>query len=209
MARPVNPRRKEEVLEGAVVFLAGHGLSGLSMRKLALSLGVSTNVISYQFGSKEGLVDAALARARAASTEMLGALRAEDPGLTVADAVRRVWAWWRERPERFAYPRLNMEAMMTSDPADLEQSRRPDLIEFWISYFVEWFTAEGRTREQAEELSSLLSAVLTGLVVDLICTGDVERVDRCVERFASMIEPSADLGPHEGEHAVPRGGARR
>jgi AcrR family transcriptional regulator len=193
MARPVNPRRKEELLEGAVAFLAEHGLSGLSMRKLAQSLGVSTNVISYQFGSKEGLVDAALARARSASTEMLEALRAENPEITVADAVRRVWGWWRERPERFAYPRLNMEAMMTSDPADLEQSRRSDLIQFWVSYFVEWFMAEGRIREEAEELSSLLSAVLTGLVVDLICTGDVERVDRCVERFVATIEPESAL----------------
>jgi AcrR family transcriptional regulator len=190
MARPVNPQRREEVLEGAVAFLAEHGLSGLSMRKLASALGVSTNVISYQFGSKEGLVEAALERARSASTEMLAALRAEQPGITVADAVRQTWAWWRERPARFAYPRLNMEAMMTSDPEDLEQSRRPDLIAFWIAYFVAWFLAAGRARDEAEQLSTLLTAAMTGLVMDTICTGNIERVDRSLERLVSLIEPN-------------------
>lgn len=194
MARPVNPERKDEVLEGVVAFIAECGLPGFSMRKLADALGVSTSVLSYQFGSKEGVVEAALVRARAASTEMLEHLRADEPGITVAEATRRVWAWWSERPERFAYPRLNMEAMMTSDPASLEQSRRPDLISFWIDYFIDWFVAEGRSRAEAEELSTLLSATLTGLVVDLICTGDTARVDRAVERFTRSIEPGADRG---------------
>lgn len=189
MARPVNPERKDEVLEGVVAFLAEHGLPGLSMRRLADSLGVSTNVLSYQFGSKEGVVEAALVRARASSTEMLERLRADDPSITVADATRRMWAWWSERPERFAYPRLNMEAMMTSDPASLEQSRRPDLIAFWIEYFVDWFVSEGRTPEEGRELSALLNATLTGLVVDLICTGESERVTRTLERFIRTIEP--------------------
>lgn len=188
MPRPVNPERRQEILEGAVRFLADYGLAGLSMRRLADSLGVSTTVITYQFGSKEGLVDAALARAREASTEMLATIRQEDPEATVADAVRRIWAWWSERPERFAYPRLNMEAMMESDPQVLEQARRPDLITFWIDYYAEWFVSEGRERTEAEELSALLMAVLTGLVVDLLCTGDTERVNRCVERFVRTVE---------------------
>ena len=189
MARPVDPHRKEQVLEGAVAFLAERGLSGLSMRKLATALGVSTNVISYQFGSKEGLIEAALLQARHSSTEMLASLRASDPDLTVADAVRSIWRWWREQPERFAYPRLGIEAMMTSDPADLDPSRRPELNDFWINYFVEWFIAEGRPRDEAEELSSLLNGAISGLVIDMICTGNLERIDRSLERLALLIEP--------------------
>ena len=189
VSRPVDPLRKEQVLEGAIVFLAERGLSGLSLRKLASYLGVSTNVISYQFGSKEGLLDAALNRARSASTEMLMSIRRENPDVTVADAVRRTWAWWRERPERFAYPRLNMEAMMTSDPTVLEQSRRPELIDFWIDYFIDWFVGEGHGRDDAEALSTLLSASLSGLVMDTLCTGNVDRVDRSLEHLARLIEP--------------------
>jgi hypothetical protein len=69
------------------------------------------------------------------------------------------------------------------------QSRRPDLIDFWIEYFVDWFVAEGRARDEAEELSTLLTATMTGLVMDTICTGNVERVDRSLERFVSLLEP--------------------
>ncbi|WP_340536957.1 TetR/AcrR family transcriptional regulator [Nocardioides sp. GXZ039] len=189
MPRPVDPLRREQVLEGAIIFLAEHGLAGLSLRRLAAHLGVSTNVISYQFGSKEGLVDAALARARSASTEMLMATRTEDPDVTVADAVRRTWAWWRAAPERFAYPRLNVEAMMTSDASAFEQGRRPELVNFWIDFFIDWFVSEGRSRAHAEELSTLLSATLSGLMIDTLCTGSIDRVDRSLERLALMIEP--------------------
>lgn len=189
MVRPVDPSRRSEILEQAIAFLAENGLTGLTMRKLASALGISTTVISYQFGSRDGLIDAALTRARASSVEMLTSLRADDPGISVADAVRQVWAWWRAEPERFAYPRLNMEAMMTEEPQGFGRAKRSELVSFWVDHFVGWFMSEGRTQPEAEELSSLLAAALSGLVIDLICTGDTERVDRTMDRLALLIEP--------------------
>lgn len=187
MARPIDPKRKEEVLERAVFFLAEHGLAGLNLRKLAADLGVSTNVISYQFGSKEGLIQAALDRARAANSETLATLRAENPDITTADTLRGIWKWWRERPERFAYPRLSIEAMMAAD--DLSGGKRLEVGEFWNEYATGWLVKEGRSPAEAEELASAMNGLLTGLVIDMISTGDLERIDRTLERFASLIEP--------------------
>lgn len=189
MSRPVNPQRRIQVLDSAITFLAEQGLSGLSLRRLASALGVSTNVISYQFGSKEGLIEAALERARSATTAMLSVARYEVPAASATQAIRRTWEWWRVRPERFAYPRLTVEAMLAQDRESPEQQRRPELMSFWIDYFAAWFQHDGYDTEQAEELSTLANAVLTGLAMDVIGTGDVERVDRSLQRFTELLEP--------------------
>ncbi|MBC3192372.1 TetR/AcrR family transcriptional regulator [Pseudonocardia sp. C8] len=187
MGRPAHPDRADEVLDCAVAFLAEHGLAGLSMRKLAAYLGVSTNTISYQFGSKDGLIDAALSRARASTLDMLTELRDEHPALTVAEALRALWSWWREKPERFAFPRLNMEAMLTADTAAISETRRRDLQAYWTDYFATWLVSEGRDRHEAELMASLMLAALTGLIVDFLSTGDAERIDATVELLAASL----------------------
>src|SRR5690554_1931768 len=84
MARPPTPERRGEILEMAIAYLAQNGLANLTMRSLASSINATTSVISYQFGSKEKLIEAALARARTANLAMLEDLRSTDPNTTVA-----------------------------------------------------------------------------------------------------------------------------
>ena len=193
MSRTVDPNRHAEILDRAVAFIAEHGLAGLTLRKLATSMGVSTNTLSYQFGSKDGLVDAALARARSSSVDMFADLQRDRHGVSVADTIRRLWQWWREEPARFAYPRLNMEAMMASSADGLDPDRRPELLTFWVEYFVERLIAEGYSKKTATDLSTVLLASLSGLVIDLISTKDVRRLDEAVDLLAQLIERARDI----------------
>lgn len=201
MARPVDPRRHDEVLDRAVMYLAEHGLNRMSLRSLAASMGVSTNTISYQFGSKAGLVDAALKRARASTVVMFAELRADNPDITVGSALLRLWDWWMADPNRIAFPRLNMEAMMTTGEAELDSERRNDLLTYWISYFGRWLTREGFSRAAARDRATLILATLSGLLIDLITTGDERRIRKALVEFTKTLEYP---GSHTGNGSVQR-----
>ena len=183
MGRPPDPARKEEVLSKAVAYLAERGLSNLSLRKLAAAMGTSTNTISYQFGSKEGLIEAALSRARLTTLGVLEDIRSNQIVPSVADGIADLWAWWLEDARNLVSTRLSMEAMMASDD-DVAPARRPELLSFWIDYFADWIQAERPIeRSDAVAQSTLLMAVLSGLVIDLNSTGDRDRIDHSLTTY--------------------------
>ncbi|MCC5697309.1 TetR family transcriptional regulator, partial [Klebsiella pneumoniae] len=82
--------RKVELLEAAYRYALTHGLAGLSLRPLAKEIGSSPRVLLYLFGSKEGLVQALLTRARADELELLADLRAEPPESSADDRLVEV-----------------------------------------------------------------------------------------------------------------------
>src|ERR1700761_2588920 len=85
----VSSAREQELLQSAYEYVLQHGLRSLSLRPLAEAIGSSPRVLLFLFGSKEGLVQALLARARAAELAFLNEMRADD----FECAVRRVWQW--------------------------------------------------------------------------------------------------------------------
>src|SRR5690606_32020871 len=100
--RPPSPRR-EELLERAYRYALEHGLADLSLRPLATAIGSSPRVLLFLFGSKDGLVRALLARARADELALLERLGTgtEDTEHDLAVAVRTLWQWLvdpRHRP---------------------------------------------------------------------------------------------------------------
>lgn len=188
MGRPPDPERREEVLTRAVAFLAAHGLSNLTLRKLAAAMGTSTNTISYQFGSKEGLIEAALDRARAVTLDTLDGIRAQEPAVDLNAAIEQLWDWWMADEQNLVATRLNMEAMVAADE-DVPRDRRPELLSFWIDYFAQWVCAERAcSREEAVTRSTLLMAVLSGLVIDLQSTGDAARTRASLISYLSTTE---------------------
>src|SRR5882757_6413747 len=85
--------RKQELLQRAYEYVLQHGLMTLSLRPLAQAIGSSPRVLLFLFGSKEGLVQALLAHARAAELEFLKELRPAGGPDDFAGVVRRVWQW--------------------------------------------------------------------------------------------------------------------
>ena len=61
MARPIDAQRRQELLDGTVDYLIGHGVAGLSLRPLADALGTSDRMLIHHFGSKQELLTQALA----------------------------------------------------------------------------------------------------------------------------------------------------
>src|SRR5687768_4414034 len=93
--RPMPSERETELLEAAYRYALTHGLADLSLRPLAAAVGSSPRVLLYLFGSKEGLVRALLARARADELELLDRIQQPAVGASggLAIVAEQVWSW--------------------------------------------------------------------------------------------------------------------
>ena len=92
--------RQQELLERAYAYSLTHGLADLSLRPLATAIGSSPRVLLFLFDSKDGLIRALLARARADELALLGRIQQQHdvpPGLDVV--ARELWTWMAA-PER-------------------------------------------------------------------------------------------------------------
>ena len=190
--------RKQELLEAAYQYVLGNGLADMSLRPLAKEIGSSPRVLLFLFGSKEGLVRALLTRAREEELRYLAALRDERGGLAATG--RDVWAWLAD-PAHRALLALWVEGYARSllgAPGPWADFGR-DTVRDWLDLLAERQAADDPGKDCAEnpqdpenpadtadttdtaDERTLLLAVLRGALLDLLPTGDTERVTRAVE----------------------------
>jgi AcrR family transcriptional regulator len=178
MPRRADPGRRAEVLDGVVDYIADNGISDLSLRPLAEALGQSTYVLTYHFGDKDGLVAAALEHFETRHREMLRGLGTTDPLDTA------IKAYWRtitsERNLRLL--RLSLQ-LATSGPPQFGAQMTRD----WLEFVTEAFVQRGTDRRTARRDATLLVATITGLLVDLLTTGDRRRVNAALEHYARPV----------------------
>ncbi len=176
--------RKHELLEAAYEYVLGTGLADMSLRPLAKEIGSSPRVLLFLFGSKEDLIRALLARAREEELAYLGQLRAGD-GLAVTG--RDVWAWLAA-PSHRALLSLWVEGYARSllgEPGPWADFGR-DTVCDWLDLLARRQAPDGA---DAETERTLLLAVLRGALLDLLATGDTDRVTRAVERHLARLLP--------------------
>ena len=85
--------RRRELLDAAYRYVLEHGLADLSLRPLAAAIGSSPRVLLFLFGSKDGLVQALLARARADERAVLDQVRRASVAGGPPAAAEAIWAW--------------------------------------------------------------------------------------------------------------------
>jgi AcrR family transcriptional regulator len=167
MARPVNPQRRQVTLEKAADYVLAHGLAGLSLRPLAKALATSPRMLLYDFGSKEQLV-----------TEILAEIRWRERGLIDAEAasLEDVWRWIAD-PDREPFVRLFFENYVTA----AARGEAEPFVREWLEYLKTIW--EPRPDEPT---ATLIVAVIRGLLLDLIATGDRKRTDKALARFVEL-----------------------
>jgi AcrR family transcriptional regulator len=166
MARPTDPARRSELLEGAIDYAIEHGLADLTLRPLAQALGVMPNTLVHHFGSKEELLSAILNGVR----DRLRAQRAQMASQPGGDPLQGVWRWTSD-PQRLPFFRSFFEAYGLA-------LRQPERFEAFLGRVVcDWI---GQTDA---ELATLELAVLRGLLLDLLTTGERERVEGALALF--------------------------
>ncbi len=193
MARTPDPLLKQALLDDVVGYLAATGLGVSSLRPMALALGVSTHRLVHHFGSKAELVELALRRALAMQEEVRGEWLVAEPGLSQADLLRLWWAWMIAEPANLALVRLGFEAVcLDATVTGLEGDLKADQIGVWRSSIEDRLVEAGLAPKDAEVEASMAKAVFTGLVMDLLATGEVPRLTVALERYlAERLDPLA------------------
>ena len=187
--RPVNHQRRAELLDAAVDYAVEHGFAELSWRPVACGLGVSTTTLVHHFGTKEQMLEAILGRLRERTFVATSDAVADRPGL--AAAARAVWTRTSE-PRRSAEFRLFFAVYGRALQAPERFAEFLDrVVADWMRSLVE---AQGSGTDPAEaaRTATLVIATIRGLLLDLLTTGDRDRVQDAAEAFLATLEPSAE-----------------
>jgi AcrR family transcriptional regulator len=181
---------RERLLGKAIAHIRDRGLSDLSLRELAAAIGTSHRMLIHHFGSKEGLwvevIRAVEDQQRAALAEIV-----PDPSADPAEAMR---TWWRHISDTSLWPneRLFFEIYgqaLQGRPGTTELL--DGIIDRWLEPAIEINMAQGMDRAQARALGRLGIAVVRGLLLDLLATGDRAGVDEAVEAWIALNEAHA------------------
>jgi AcrR family transcriptional regulator len=168
MPRPVSPTRRTNTLAKAADYVLEHGLADLSLRPLAKALGTSPRMLLYDFGSKDRLVHEILAEIRRRERSLL-----ESDVRTLED----VWSWIAA-PEREPFLRLFFETYV----AALGREEAQPFVRDWLTYLEERWKPPVDTAT-----ATLMIAVVRGLLLDLLATGDRARTDAGFRRFGELV----------------------
>lgn len=175
---------RDQLLARVMAHVAETGLSDASLREIADAAGTSHRMLNYHFGGRDGLVAAIVEAMEAQQRE---ALRALAEGADSPTAVVR--AQWAElsRPEVAPFVRLFFEVLA------LALHGRPGtdgfldgLTEPWIEVGTEVAGRIGTDVDPAE--TRLGIAVMRGLLLDALASGDVAAASESLDRFLAMWE---------------------
>jgi AcrR family transcriptional regulator len=192
--------RREELLDRAYRYALEHGLADLSLRPLAAAIGSSPRVLLYLFGSKAGLVRELLARARAdelgyLAREAAPATGSDDPGDGQDDLPAMVAATWRWLAAEPVRPLLTLwtEAYGRSlvEPEGPWSCFASQCVADWLEVLAAAQPAGPASDSDAAADRTLALAVLRGCLLDLLATGDTERVGAAIDRYLRQAAGAA------------------
>src|SRR4051812_6019924 len=149
---------RERLLEAAIDYVVGHGLTDLSLRRLAAELGTSHRMLIHHFGSREGLWVAIVREVERRQLEAIGDI-VPDPSISYADAMR---AWWRHISDPALWPNERLffeiygQALQGRPHAEevLE-----GIVDSWLGPITEMGEAMGMSHDTAEASARLGIAV--------------------------------------------------
>ncbi|MDB6157840.1 MAG: putative TetR-family transcriptional regulator [Gammaproteobacteria bacterium] len=180
--------RQVELLERAYAYVLQHGLTSLSLRPLAQAIGSSPRVLLFLFGSKEGLVQALLARARTAELEFLNQTPPSGSVEDFASVVRGVWQWLVDKQHRRMLALwLETYAQSLVEPSGPCADFARKTVDDWLELLAARQPASLRRSRAGATERALALAVLRGALLDLLATGDEERTTAAVEAHLNRL----------------------
>lgn len=165
---------RQDLLADAVAYGRAHGLAGTTLRQLAEAIGTSHRMLLYHFGSREGLLAAVVAEVEAGERRAAVALAADAPDAD--EVLRRGWRRLRA-PDRAGEERLFFElaaAAMQGTPGT--EHLRAELVDPWL-------VGDDEVARNARRIDI---AVMRGLLLDVLVTGDGDGVDAAFEHYRTM-----------------------
>ncbi|HEY0258701.1 MAG TPA: TetR/AcrR family transcriptional regulator [Lacisediminihabitans sp.] len=183
--RPVNQQRRDELLDAVVGYAIEHGLEEVTWRPLSSSLGVTPTTLVHRFGSKERMIEAVQRRLRERIIAETAASPDEDA--TLASSVRRVW-------ERASDPARDGEFRLFFAVYG-QALQAPDRFGDFLGHVIADSTGALRAaqgddvdEDTATRTATIVIATIRGLLLDLLATGDRERIQAAADAFIASLE---------------------
>ena len=177
---------KVALLDKAVDFVATHGLGDVSLRQIATALGTSHRMLIYHFGSKEQLLVAVVNEMEHRQLEHMTALDV-DADVEPEELVRDMWRrlsdpkmWPNERLFFEVYGQALQGRAGTTQLLD-------DIVESWLGPATEIGQRDGLSKRDARAQARLGLAVMRGLLLDLLATGDRKGCNDAIEQFIAAM----------------------
>jgi AcrR family transcriptional regulator len=177
-------RRRSELLDRLLEYSASHGLSEVSLRPLAAAVGSSPRMLLYFFGSKEGLVREVHQYGRRLQLDLLAGRLEGHASRT--DAVRALWDWVSDPAHQ------NLVRFFFESYARSLHERDDAWAGFGEDSVREWLPPVRQALGGTDAEATLLLAVVRGLLLDLLATGDTERVEAAFEIALARLAPPDD-----------------
>ncbi|MGU3432501.1 TetR family transcriptional regulator [Actinomycetes bacterium M1A6_2h] len=185
MARPLDQEKRKELLSNVVDYMAVDGLSDLSLRQVAASLGTTSRMLVYYFGTKEKLLTEALATQHPNLAEMFVDVR--DPA-SLREALIALWTTMLGDNDTSRSTRLLLQAM------GIAVVREGPFAEFatrTIAEVTSGVTAAivraGAQEQTAADLATIAISGLRGALMDYLITADAQRTDRAARHLVELI----------------------
>ena len=177
---------RDRLLAAAVDRALDTGIADLSLRQLAAAIGTSHRMLIYHFGSREGLLAAVT---KAVEEQQRAAL--VGPGSTTAHGARLAW-------QRLSDPSLWPQERLFFELYTYALRGRPGtegfldgIVESWVAPVAAALVEAGADEQTARADARLGVAVVRGLLLDLLATGDRAGVDEAYERVLARV-PATD-----------------
>ncbi len=188
VSRPHDERIRAGLLDAILDYVLEAGLADLSLRPMAAAVAASPRTLLYHFGSKDALVLAVLAEAGRRQASLLDAWYVKSAEYDAPTLLLRAWQWLvAPRHERLLRLLFEAYGLALQDRrrygAFLRASSRD-----WVDPFARALASRGIADERARALATLLAAVVRGLLLDVLATGERARVDRAFRSFIAAIE---------------------
>lgn len=175
--------RREQLLRKCLHYFLHHGVAHLSLRPLAHSVGTSARMLIHHFGSKEGLIAAVMERVRERFQSLFEQIKAGQGNADPAEVILAFWKLATGRKDR-PYLRLLFEVQILAlqDPVRYER--------YLMETSKSWMGLVQRTLppgKRSAVMATLSTAVIDGLLLEYLSTGDLDRTSRAVELFLAML----------------------
>jgi AcrR family transcriptional regulator len=175
--RPPDEQRRQELLDALIDSFARDGIGGRSLRDVAEAVGTSHRMLLHHFSSRDELLLAVVQEVERRQAVTLTTLPT-DP----AEGLAAMWADVR-RPELRPFERLFFECYARGAQGEAPFDRmHPGAIDGWLEQVAR--VTEG---DADPAMVRFGLAVIRGLLLDLVATGDEEGVDAAMAWFLELL----------------------
>ena len=175
-------KRRRELLQRSLDYLLDHGVADLSLRPLAADVGTSARLLVYHFGSKEGLLIAAM-------DELRVRVQASFRAVAATAAARRAspldpfWKWATRRKHlRYLSLLLEVQVLALHQPAHYAR-----YLKHTSASWLELIGGALPAARRSPAMATLCGAVVDGLLLELLSTGDRRRTTDALTLFDALL----------------------